>query len=95
MKNYAVINKVPSFLLSRVSAYKQRGSFQSRLTLNPPVIRMLHHWAESVPTKAEGKQKEHQHSKKALQTWGYPNWIFVISAKTNGPNHTGREAKLS
>ena len=25
------------------------------------VIRTLHYWAESVPTKAEGKQKEHQH----------------------------------
>ena len=39
------------------------------------------------------KQKEHQHSKKALQTCGYPNWAFVNSAKTNGPNYTVREAK--
>ena len=43
------------------------------------VTRTLHQRAKSVPTRAEGKQREHQQSKKALQTTGYPNWAFVKS----------------
>ena len=49
--------------------------FSSHHPLEPKlaVIRTLHYQAESVPTKAEGKLKEHQHSKIALQTCGYLN----------------------
>ncbi|KAL3972435.1 transcription elongation factor S-II [Sarotherodon galilaeus] len=45
------------------------------------VIRTLHHRAEHVPSKPEGKKKEHTHVKEALKTCGYPNWAFIKSAK--------------
>ncbi|XP_065326070.1 uncharacterized protein LOC135932513 [Pelmatolapia mariae] len=45
------------------------------------VIRTLHHRAEHVPSKPEGKKKEHTHVKEALKTCGYPNWAFIKSAE--------------
>ncbi|KAL3978929.1 G2/M phase-specific E3 ubiquitin-protein ligase [Sarotherodon galilaeus] len=47
------------------------------------VIRTLHHRAEHVPSKPEGKKKEHTHVKEALKTCGYPNWAFIKSAKSH------------
>ena len=45
-----------------------------------------HKWAPQhrckyVPTKAEGKQNDHKLFRKALQTFGYPNWASVKLAE--------------
>ncbi|XP_070401572.1 uncharacterized protein [Nothobranchius furzeri] len=45
------------------------------------VIKTLHHRAEHVPSKPEGKKKERTHIKESLKTCGYPNWAFIKSAK--------------
>ena len=45
------------------------------------VIRKLNHWAESVPTKTEGKETEQKHIRGALKTCGYQNWTFVKTTK--------------
>ena len=40
------------------------------------VIKTPNQQAETVPTKTEGKEKEHKH-RGALKTCGYPNWTFL------------------
>ncbi|XP_060756880.1 uncharacterized protein LOC132867932 [Neoarius graeffei] len=47
------------------------------------VIRTLQHRAQNIPTTLEGKEKEQNHIKKALQNCGYPNWAFLKSIKRN------------
>ncbi|XP_060756578.1 uncharacterized protein LOC132867614 [Neoarius graeffei] len=47
------------------------------------VIRTLQHRAQNIPTTVEGKEKEQNHIKKALQNCGYPNWSFFKSRKRN------------
>ncbi|XP_060769143.1 mitochondrial outer membrane protein SLC25A46 isoform X1 [Neoarius graeffei] len=42
----------------------------------------------TAPTTVEGKEKEQNHIKKALQNCGYPNWAFLKSRKRN---ITGKE----
>ena len=46
----------------------------------------VYHWAENVPTKTEGKTKEHKHHKTALKTCGYTNWAYVKSTKGSRNN---------
>ena len=45
------------------------------------IIRTLNHGAETVPTKAEGREKEQKHIRGAFKTCGYPNWTFVKTSK--------------
>ena len=45
------------------------------------VIRTLNHWGETVPTKSEREEKEQKHTRGALKTCGYQDWICVITAK--------------
>lgn len=45
------------------------------------VFRTLQHWKDSIPSKAEGKEKQHAHIKQALKTCGYPNWAFSKTGK--------------
>ncbi|XP_060756448.1 uncharacterized protein LOC132867510 [Neoarius graeffei] len=47
------------------------------------VIRTLQHRAQNIPTTVEGKEKEQNHIRKALQNCGYPNWSFFKSRKRN------------
>ncbi|XP_060781028.1 uncharacterized protein LOC132888964 [Neoarius graeffei] len=47
------------------------------------VISTLQHRAQNIPTMVEGKEKEQNHIRKALQNCGYPNWSFFKSRKRN------------
>ena len=50
------------------------------------VIRTLHHQAETVPTRTEGKSEAHKHIKTALKTCGNPNQVYVKSTKSSRSN---------
>lgn len=53
------------------------------------VIRTLHHWAQNIPTRTEGKEEEQKHIKTALKTCGYPGWSLIKSSrKPRGEQHS-------
>ena len=41
------------------------------------VIRTLYQRADNIPTRTDGKSKEHKNIKTALKICGYPNWAYV------------------
>lgn len=53
-----------------------------------------HHQAENVPFKAERKEKEQTHIKRALKTCGNPNWAFIKSTKRHGNKYRQPPALL-
>ena len=59
------------------------------------VIRILHHLAENVPTRTEGKLKEHNHIKTTLKSCEYPNWAYVRLSQGSRNNTGGRRGTNS
>lgn len=49
--------------------------------------------AETVPTKTEGKEKEHKHIRGALQTCGCPSWTFFKTSKKIQSRQGGGDGK--